>query len=221
MIYEFRTYDLKPHMQPEFEKRFGEAYEKRKQFSPLAAFWHTEIGPLNQVIHVWPYKDLAERDRIRAEAVKAGVWPPKTSELIARQRSEIFLPFSFSPEMKPGKQGPFFEMRVYTYGAGQLGNLTKAWELAIPNRLKAGPATAILYSELGDPGAGRPRSSPRRPDCRNTTWCSRRTRSACRARFRPCSSENARRMKDERGRMTLPGCSFAFAAPAQTPTGRQ
>lgn len=149
MIYEFRTYDLKPHMQPEFEKRFGEAYEKRKQFSPLAAFWHTEIGPLNQVIHVWPYKDLAERDRIRAEAVKAGVWPPKTSELIARQRSEIFLPFGFSPEMKPGKQGPFFEVRIYTYGAGQLGNLTKAWELAIPNRLKAGPATAILYSELG------------------------------------------------------------------------
>jgi len=51
--------------------------------------------------------------------------------------------------MKPGKQGPFFEMRVYNYAAGQLPNLTKAWTLAIPNRLKHGPATAILYSELG------------------------------------------------------------------------
>jgi len=151
MIYEFRTYDLKPHSLPELEKRFAEAYEYRKKFSQLAAFWHTEIGPLNQIIHVWPYKDLEERTRIRDTAVKegAGKWPPKTAEFMVRQRSEIFLPFPFSPEMKPGKQGPFFEMRVYTYAAGQLPNLTKAWTLAIPNRLKHGPATAILYSELG------------------------------------------------------------------------
>jgi NIPSNAP len=151
MIYEFRTYDLKPHSLPEVEKRFGEAYEFRKQFSPLAAFWHTEIGPLNQIIHVWAYKDLAERTRIRDTAVKegAGKWPPKTAEFLVRQRSEIFLPFDFSPEMKPGKQGPFFEMRIYTYAAGQLPNLTKSWALAIPDRLKHGPVTAILYSELG------------------------------------------------------------------------
>ncbi len=151
MIYEFRTYDLKPHSLPELEKRFAEAYEFRKKFSQLAAFWHTEIGPLNQIIHVWPYKDLEERTRIRDTAVKegAGKWPPKTAEFMVRQRSEIFLPFAFSPEMKPGKQGPFFEMRVYTYAAGQLPNLTKAWAHAIPNRLKHGPATAILYSELG------------------------------------------------------------------------
>jgi hypothetical protein len=151
MIYEFRTYDLKPHSLPELEKRFAEAYEFRKKFSQLAAFWHTEIGPLNQIIHVWPYKDLEERTRIRDTAVKegAGKWPPKTAEFMVRQRSEIFLPFAFSPEMKPGKQGPFFEMRVYTYASGQLPNLTKAWTLAIPNRLKHGPATAILYSELG------------------------------------------------------------------------
>jgi hypothetical protein len=151
MIYEFRTYDLKPHSLAEVEKRFGEAYEFRKQFSPLAAFWHTEIGPLNQIIHVWAYKDLAERTRIRDTAVKegAGKWPPKTAEFLVRQRSEIFMPFDFSPEMKPGKQGPFFEMRIYTYAAGQLPNLTKAWALAIPDRLKHGPVTAILYSELG------------------------------------------------------------------------
>ena len=46
-IYEMRTYDLKPRSLPEVEKRFGEAYEYRKKYSPLAAFWHTEVGPLN------------------------------------------------------------------------------------------------------------------------------------------------------------------------------
>jgi hypothetical protein len=151
MIYEVRTYDLKPHSLPEVEKRFAEAYEHRKKFSQLAAFWHTEIGPLNQIIHVWPYQDLGERARIRATAVKdgAGRWPPKTAEFMVSQRSDIFIPFAFSPEIKPAKQGPFFEMRIYTYATGQLGNLTKAWETAIPNRLKHGPVTAIWYSELG------------------------------------------------------------------------
>ena len=151
MIYEFRTYDIKPHSLPEVEKRFGEAYETRKKFSPLAAYWHTEIGPLNQVIHVWPYQDLEERARIREKAIKegGGKWPPNTAEFMVRQRSEIFFPFDFSPAITPGKQGPFFEMRVYTYATGQLENLTRAWAHALPSRLKYGQPTAILYSELG------------------------------------------------------------------------
>ena len=149
MIYEMRTYDLKPHSIPEVEKRFGEAYEKRKKYSELAAFWHTEIGPLNQIIHVWPYKDLEERARIRAAAVKDGAWPPKTSEFMMSQRSDIMMPFSFSPEMKPGKMGPYFEMRTYTYASGELPKFTQLWEKALPSRLKVGPLCAVWYSELG------------------------------------------------------------------------
>jgi len=63
MIYEFRTYTLKPRSLAEVEKRYAEAYEHRKKYSPLAAFWHTEIGPLNEIIHVWGYKDLAKQWR--------------------------------------------------------------------------------------------------------------------------------------------------------------
>jgi len=149
MIYEMRTYDLKPRSLAEFEKRFGEAYEKRKNYSPLAAFWHTEIGPLNQIIHVWPYKDLEERARIRAAAVKDGNWPPATSEFIVNMRSEIFMPFSVSPELKPGKMGPYYEIRTYTHKAGDLPKLRAVWEKAVPERLKFSPLCAAWYSELG------------------------------------------------------------------------
>jgi len=149
MIYEVRTYDIKPKSLGEVEKRFGEAYEFRKTLSPLAAFWHTEIGPLNQIIHVWPYKDIAERDRIRAEAVASGNWPPKIGEFIVNMRSEIFVPFKFSPEIKPGKMGPYFEMRTYTFAPGELGKIQKVWEKALPERLKISPLVGIWYSELG------------------------------------------------------------------------
>jgi len=149
MIYEMRTYDLKPRTLGEVEKRFGEAYEKRRKYSELAAFWHTEIGPLNQIIHVWPYKDLEERNRIRAAAVKDGVWPPATTEFIVAMRSEIMIPFSISPELKPGKMGPYYEMRTYTHAAGHLSKLQQVWEKAVPERLKFSPLCAAWYSELG------------------------------------------------------------------------
>lgn len=149
MIYEVRTYDIKPKSQPEVEKRFGEAYEYRKTLSPLAAFWHTEIGPLNQIIHVWPYKDLAERDRIRAEAAASGKWPPKIGEFIVNMRSEIYIPFAFSPQVQPGKQGPVFEMRTYTFAPGELPKVAKTWERSLPERVKLSPLVGVWYAELG------------------------------------------------------------------------
>jgi hypothetical protein len=149
MIYEIRTYDVTPRSLPEVEKRFGESYEKRKAYSPLAASWHTEIGPLNQVIQVWPYKDLQERDRINAAAVKDNAWPPDIGEFVIALRSDIMLPFTFSPEMKPGKMGPYFEMRTYTYQIGGLPLLAGDWERALPGRLKFGPLCGLMHSELG------------------------------------------------------------------------
>ncbi len=149
MIYEMRIYDIKPRSLAEVEKRFGEAYEKRKTYSPLTAFWHTEIGPLNQIIHVWAYKDLEERNRIRAAAVADKVWPPNISEFIVNMRSEIFMPFSVSPELPPAKMGPYYEMRTYTHAAGDLPKLRAVWEKGVPERLKYSPLCAAWYSELG------------------------------------------------------------------------
>jgi len=149
MIYEFRTYDIKPGSLAEVEKRYGEAYEQRKKLSELFAFWHTEIGPLNQIIHVWAYKDLEERGRIRAEAVKAGSWPPKIAEFLVSQKSEIFIPAPFCPQVTPGKLGPYFEMRTYTYAAGALSNVLENWGAALPGRMKFGKPCFVGYSELG------------------------------------------------------------------------
>jgi hypothetical protein len=149
MIYEVRTYHVKPGSLPEVEKRFGEAYEKRKKLSEMAAFWHTEIGPLNQIVHIWPYKDLAERGRLRAESLKVEGWPPKIGEFLLEQRTDIMIPFAISPELKPGKMGPYFEMRTYTYANGELPLIMKLWESALPERLKFGPICAAWYSELG------------------------------------------------------------------------
>ncbi|HYE90276.1 MAG TPA: NIPSNAP family protein [Terriglobales bacterium] len=149
MIYEIRTYQIAPGSLAEVEKRFGEAYEYRKKFSPLTAFLHTEIGPLNEIIHIWGYKDLAERARVRAEAAKPGSWPPNTGEFIRAMSSEIVTAFDFIPAPTPGKIGPFFELRYYTLKAGTLPDTAKRWEGAIGERAKMSPIVFAGGIEFG------------------------------------------------------------------------
>jgi len=128
VIYEIRTYQIAPGSLAEVEKRFGEAYEYRKKYSPLTAFWHTEVGPLNEIIHVWGYNDLAERAKVRAEAAKDANWPPKISEFIRKMRAEIVNAFDFVPTPTPGKMGPIFEIRYYTLKGGTLPATAEGWK---------------------------------------------------------------------------------------------
>lgn len=149
MIYEIRTYSLAMGSLAETEKRFGEAYEARKKYSPLAAFFHTEVGPLNEIIHIWPYKDLEERAKVRAEAAKDANWPPKISEFIVNQKVEIVVPFPSAPEWKPDKNGPLYELRQYTFRGGTLPEIIKSWEEALPERLKISPIALVGNVEFG------------------------------------------------------------------------
>jgi hypothetical protein len=149
MIYEMRTYTLRAGTVPEFEKRFAVAIPHREKYSPLAAFWHTEIGPLNQVIHVWPYDDLGARDRIRAEAMKDPNWPPKTSELMVVQESKILTPAPFSPPLEPRNDGPIYEIRAYDVQPGMMPKMVEAFAAALPNRIRHSPLVGAFSTEFG------------------------------------------------------------------------
>ena len=150
MIYEVRTYQIKVGGLAEVEKRFGEAYEHRKKYSHLAAFWHTEIGPLNEIIHVWPYADIAERARVRAEAAKDPNWPPKIQDFILAMHSEVLVPFPFVRDITPGTLGPVFEMRCYAMKAGTLPGLIQRWESKIGERTKLSPLVMAGHVEFGE-----------------------------------------------------------------------
>jgi len=149
MLYEMHTYDLKVGTQAKYEKRFGEAYEKRRKYSEMSAFWHTEFGLLNQVVHVWAYKDHAERERINAAVEKDQVWPADLGEYVLNKQIDIMRPLAISPPLAPANVGPYFELRTYTYVDGALPLLIKNWEAAIDVRLAMGPVTALWYAESG------------------------------------------------------------------------
>jgi hypothetical protein len=149
MIIEVRTYQLKPGSVPEVEKRWAEGLPAREKLSKLAAFWHTEVGPLNEITHVWTYDSLEHRTAIRAEAIRTGVWPPKTSEFILTMQSEIFLPAPFSPALEPRDVGPLFEIRAYTLAPGGIPGMIDRWSTKIGERTKLSPLVGAWYSEFG------------------------------------------------------------------------
>jgi hypothetical protein len=149
MIYEFRTYALKPRSVPEFFKRWEPMLPKRLEHSRLAACWTTEIGPLNEVIHVWEYKDTNERAKVRETVQKLGIWPPKTQDLIVDMKSEILIPQAFSPPLAPSSHGPYFEMRSYTLAAGGTAVMAENWAKHLPARLKLSPLIGVFHSDLG------------------------------------------------------------------------
>jgi hypothetical protein len=149
MIIEVRTYQLKPGAVAEVEKRFAEALPARQKLSTLAAFWHSEVGPLNEITHVWPYDSFEQRTAIRAEAIKTGVWPPKNSEFIVSMQSEVFIPAPFSPSLEPRDVGPLFEIRSYTLAPGALPGMMERWATKIDERVKLSPLVGAWYSEFG------------------------------------------------------------------------
>nr|NIO07448.1 hypothetical protein [Deltaproteobacteria bacterium] len=129
--------------------RFGAALEHRQKISKLGAFWHSEVGQLNQVIHVWPYKDFADRERISAEARKTGHWPPPNRELIVTQENKILQEAPFSPPLEERKLGNIYEIRTYTYLPGSIPTVLERWQKVIADRVKLSPLAACWYTSFG------------------------------------------------------------------------
>ena len=98
---------------------------------------------------MWGYRDLAERARIRSDAAKDPNWPPKIREFVREMRSEIVVPFSFVPEVRPGKVGPIFELRYYTLKPGTLPDVAQGWEAKLPERMKLSPVVLAGGVEFG------------------------------------------------------------------------
>ena|SRR5271165_1256316 len=102
MIVEMRTYTLHPGMAASYLKLYeaeGLATQTRI-LGRLLGYYSTEIGNVNQVIHLWGYDSFEERLKRRAALFADPVWLayiPKIREMIVTQESKILNPAPFSP----------------------------------------------------------------------------------------------------------------------------
>ena len=92
MLYELRTYTLKPGGIGDMVKAASTVSRdiRGNDFGKLEGYWTTEIGPLNQVMHLWSYKDFAEREYIKFKLEKNNWNVSKTADDIDIQRSHLY-----------------------------------------------------------------------------------------------------------------------------------
>ena len=150
MIYEFRTYQIKAGSLQTVISKFQEKIEGRNTISKIGAFWYSEIGVLNQIVHVWPYENMEHRNQCREKAVKKNLWPPDTAEYMLRMNTEFWKPVSFSPKWEQRNIGPFFEMRIYTFPFNEFNKMLPAWEEKIEARKSLAPLVGAFVSEVGE-----------------------------------------------------------------------
>ncbi len=102
MIVEQRTYRFKPGAVPQFLARYqaGPLALQRRVLGNLLGYFVTEIGPLNETVHLWGYESFEDRARRRAALLAQPEWRAFLSEvlpLLETQETKILLPTSFSP----------------------------------------------------------------------------------------------------------------------------
>lgn len=102
MIYEERTYRLKTGTVPAYLRlveQEGIAIQ-RSYLGQLVGYFSTDIGPLNQIVHIWAFESLEDRDQRRAALLQDPAWQaflPKIQALIETMECKILKPAPFSP----------------------------------------------------------------------------------------------------------------------------
>lgn len=101
MIIEKRTYTFHPGKLQEFLALYEqEGLPIHTKYLPLIGYFVSEIGTLNQVITMWGYASMAERDDKRAKLYADPAWiafAPKTTPFIQTMETMILRPTGFSP----------------------------------------------------------------------------------------------------------------------------
>jgi hypothetical protein len=100
MVVEMRTYTLQPAKTADYFKLYeAEGLSIQKPIlGRMVGYYATELGPLNQVIHMWAYEDLNERRDKRARLAADPGWQAyvaKMRPLLVTQESKILNPAPF------------------------------------------------------------------------------------------------------------------------------
>ncbi len=104
MFVELRTYTVKPLRTTDFLQLYELAALplQKKYLGKLIGFFVSEIGPLNQVVHLWGFESLAQREQCRQQMEQDPGWALyrdalRELDVIVQQESRILKSVSFSP----------------------------------------------------------------------------------------------------------------------------
>ena len=99
-IYELRTYRTQVGKAGEWLGHFKAIMPAREKYSKNVCVWQTEVAQLNEVVHLWAYRDLNDRAAVRGKVVQDPEWQAflgKATPLLVEMRSFALVPAPSSP----------------------------------------------------------------------------------------------------------------------------
>ena len=156
MIYELRTYTLHPGKAPEFIQAAGNIAVpiRGDRYGKLAGYWSTDVGTLNQVVHLWAYDDLGHRTRAREELSKNARWNaeyvPKIRPLLLKQENTILIPADFKAVESAAQGNSVYELRYYRLHAGKVPDWLQTFKSGMEAREKYSKIFGLWSSEIGE-----------------------------------------------------------------------
>ena len=99
-VYELRWYRAQTGKAGEWLSHFKAIMPVREKYSKNVGVWQTEMGQLNEAVHMWAYRDLNQRGSVRAQVLKDPEWQAflgKSAPLLLEMRSVILIPAPSSP----------------------------------------------------------------------------------------------------------------------------
>ncbi len=146
MLIEFIFDQLHPRRVPAFEAAFLESLPARAALSPLRGFWKTDVGAIDQVVHLWTYDTPAQRDGV---AAAAQALPACAADLIQETHGMLLQAAPFSPPPGPRTLGRVYELRIYDYETDCIPSVIDAWQEKIEARTRLSPLVLCGYRPHG------------------------------------------------------------------------
>jgi hypothetical protein len=154
MIHELRTYTIQAGRLAEYVELVGSLAVpiRGDRFGRLVGYWTTELGPLNQALHMWEYADLAARTQARAGLAREERWTkeyvPRSQALLVGQENMILTPADWYP-IRPVTGMGVYELRAYRLYPGKLGTWMAAFQAGLPAREKYSAPVGVWSVEIG------------------------------------------------------------------------
>lgn len=155
MIYELRTYTAKPGSAAIMAQNAATVGREIRgnAYGRLEGYWLTEIGPLNQTLHLWRYADLNERMEKRAALARNARWKAEYQPLSRGHliRQDIRLMTAIIDPIPPERDGNIYELRTCRLQPGTVRTWCDMFAAALGLREKYSKIVGLWLTGAGQP----------------------------------------------------------------------
>jgi len=156
MIYELRMYTTKPGKMKHVVNSSATVAQKIRNgdtYGKLIGHWWSEIGKMNQYVHMWEYQNVEEMRRLRSELSSRDDWKKEFVPLVGPYilSQEIRLLRSVSDLKTPSNSNNFYELKIINLNIGKVGQWVSEFNNLVNEIENESLNIGVWQTELSNP----------------------------------------------------------------------